>query len=60
MGKGSGRRPTNQQKFEDNFDKIFRMKQQEDWREEIINERNQEAINGKDKPNPKDSGTTKE
>ena len=60
MGKGSSRRPTNQQKFEDNFDKIFRMKQQEDWREEIINERNQEAINGKDKPNPKDSGTTKE
>ncbi len=60
MGKGSGRRPTNQQKFEDNFDKIFRMKQQEDWREEIINERNPEAINGKDKPNPKDSGTTKE
>ena len=60
MGKGSGRRPTDQQKFEDNFDKIFRMKQQEDWREEIINERNQEAINGKDKPNPKDSGTTKE
>ena len=60
MGKGSGRRPTNQQKFEDNFDKIFRMKQQEDWREEIINERNQEAINGKDKPNPKDSGTIKE
>jgi hypothetical protein len=60
MGKGSGRRPTDQQKFEDNFDKIFRMKQQEEWREEIINERNQEAINGKDKPNPKDSGTTKE
>ena len=60
MGKGSGRRPTNQQKFEDNFDKIFRMKQQEDWREEIINERNQEAINGKDKPNSTDSGTTKE
>ena len=60
MGKGSGRRPTDQQKFEDNFDKIFRMKQQEDWREEIINERNQEAINGKDKPNSTDSGTTKE
>ena len=60
MGKGSGRRPTDQQKFDENFDKIFRMKQQEDWREEIINERNQEAINGKDKPNPKDSGTTKE
>ena len=51
MGKGSGRRPTDQQKFEDNFDKIFRMKQQEDWREEIINERNQEAINGKDESN---------
>ena len=60
MGKGSGRRPTDQQKFEDNFDKIFRMKQQEEWREEIINERNQEAINGKDKPNSTDSGTTKE
>jgi hypothetical protein len=43
-GKGSKRRPTDQQKFEDNFDKIFRMKQQEEWREEIINERQQESL----------------
>ena len=61
MGKGSGRRPTDQQKFEDNWDKIFNSKpnanqfdnlqKKEDWREEIINERNQEAINGKDESN---------
>ena len=61
MGKGSGRRPTDQQKFEDNWDKIFNSKpnanqfdnlqKKEEWREEIINERNQEAINGKDEPN---------
>ena len=43
-GKGSKRRPTNPQKFEDNFDKIFRMKQQEEWREEIINERQKESL----------------
>jgi len=43
-GKGHKRRPTDQQKFEDNFDKIFRMKQQEEWREEIINERQQESL----------------
>ena len=43
-GKGSKRRPTDQQKFEDNFDKIFRMQQQEEWREEIINERQQESL----------------
>jgi hypothetical protein len=70
MGKGSTRRPVNSKKFEDNWDKIFNNKpnaeqfdnlqKKEDWREEIINERNQEAINGKDKPNSKDSGTTKE
>jgi len=60
MGKGSGRRPTDQQKFEDNFDKIFRMKQKEEWREEIINERNQEAINGKDESNTTESEIHKE
>ena len=43
-GKGSKRRPTDQQKFEDNFDKIFRMQQQEEWREEIINERQKESL----------------
>ena len=43
-GKGSKQRPTDQQKFEDNFDKIFRMKQQEEWREEIINERQKESL----------------
>jgi hypothetical protein len=43
-GKGHKRRPTDQQKFEDNFDKIFRMKQQEEWREEIINERQKESL----------------
>jgi hypothetical protein len=43
-GKGSKQRPTDQQKFEDNFDKIFRMQQQEEWREEIINERQQESL----------------
>jgi hypothetical protein len=43
-GKGSKQRPTDQQKFEDNFDKIFRMQQQEKWREEIINERQQESL----------------
>tara|TARA_R110000868_G_scaffold147104_1_gene368275 strand:- start:1444 stop:1635 length:192 start_codon:yes stop_codon:yes gene_type:complete len=51
MGKGSGRRPTDQQKFEDNFDKIFRMKQQEEWREEIINERHEESLKDKDNGN---------
>ena len=70
MGKGSTRRPVNSKKFEDNWDKIFNNKpnaeqfdnlqKKEEWREEIINERNQEAINGKDKPNSTDSGTTKE
>ena len=58
MGKGSGRRPTDQQKFEDNFDKIFRMKQQEEWREEIINERHEESLKDKDngnKPNAENS-----
>jgi hypothetical protein len=43
-GKGSKQRPTDQQKFEDNFDKIFRMQQQEEWREEIINERQKESL----------------
>ena len=43
-GKGSKRRPTDPQKFEDNFDKIFRMQQQEEWREEIINERQKESL----------------
>ena len=43
-GKGSKRRPTDQQKFEDNFDKIFRMNQQEEWREEIINERQKKSL----------------
>ena len=40
MGKGSGRRPTDKKKFEDNFDRIFNNKKDKD---------------GKDKPNPKDT-----
>ena len=53
-GKGSKRRPTDQQKFEDNFEKIFggkpnnnqfdNMQKKEEWREEIINERQQESL----------------
>jgi hypothetical protein len=51
-GKGSKRRPTDQQKFEDNFDKIFRMQQQEEWREEIINERQKESLTDNVKRKP--------
>ena len=51
-GKGSKRRPTDQQKFEDNFDKIFRMNQQEEWREEIINERQKKSLTDNVKRKP--------
>ena len=53
-GKGSKRRPTDQQKFDENFEKIFggkpnnnqfdNMQKKEEWREEIINERQQESL----------------
>ena len=51
-GKGSKRRPTDPQKFEDNFDKIFRMNQQEEWREEIINERQKKSLTDNVKRKP--------
>ena len=44
MGKGSGRRPTDEKKFEDNFDRIFNNKKDKD---------------GKDKPNPTNTSSTK-
>jgi hypothetical protein len=43
-GKGSKRRPTDEEAYAENYQKIFRMKQQEEWREEIINERQKESL----------------
>ena len=61
-GKGSKRRPTDQQKFEDNFEKIFggkpnnnqfdNMQKKEEWREEIINERQKESLTDNVKRKP--------
>ena len=44
MGKGSSRRPTDDKKFADNFDRIFNNKKEK---------------HGKDKSNPKNSSKTK-
>ena len=43
-GKGSKRRLTDEEAYAENYQKIFRMKQQEEWREEIINELQKESL----------------
>ena len=51
-GKGSKRRPTDEEAYAENYQKIFRMKQQEEWREEIINERQKESLTDNVKRKP--------
>ena len=41
-GKGSKRRPTDEQKFDENFDKIFRQKIE--WEDEIQEERDKKKL----------------
>ncbi len=43
MGKGSGRRPTDDKKFVDNFDRIFNNKKKVEWEDEIITEEHNES-----------------
>ena len=71
MGKGSTRRPTDSKQFENNWDKIFNSKpnaeqfdnirKKEEWREEIIKERDEEYLKEKDngnKPNTENAKKT--
>ena len=48
MGKGSGRRPTDDKKFVDNFDRIFNNKKNVEWEDEIITEEHNESLKEKD------------
>ena len=55
MGKGSNRRPTDDKKFVDNYDKIFNNKKKVEWEDEVVKEHHLNSLKDKDgnKPNTK-------
>ena len=62
MGKGSGRRPTDDKKFVDNYDRIFNNKAKADWEDEIVAEEHNESLREKNHgsiTNPKNAKKTK-
>tara|TARA_R110000851_G_scaffold244783_1_gene397499 strand:- start:107 stop:328 length:222 start_codon:yes stop_codon:yes gene_type:complete len=59
MGKGSGRRPTDQVKFDANYDKIFNNKKKAEWEDEDVKERHLNSLKDKDGKNKSDSKNTK-
>jgi hypothetical protein len=47
MGKGSNRRPTDDKKFVDNYDKIFNNKKKVEWEDEDVKERHLNSLKDK-------------
>jgi len=48
MGKGSSRRPTDDKKFVDNYDRIFNNKKKVAWEDEDVKERHLNSLKDKD------------
>ena len=48
MGKGSSRRPTDDKKFVDNYDKIFNNKKKVEWEDEVVKEQHLNSLKDKD------------
>ena len=48
MGKGSNRRPTDDTKFVDNYDRIFNNKKKVEWEDEVVKEQHLNSLKDKD------------
>ena len=48
MGKGSNRRPTDDTKFVDNYNRIFNNKKKVEWEDEVVKEQHLNSLKDKD------------